>query len=248
MNVSDTLVLLLQTGFVLLVVLAIGAFARRSPALQSTLYRLGIVAVLALVIGSPWLRERPRPVVPVEWTPSFATATVSTHEPATPAAAIGIVAPTAVAPTPIHPLDLLVGFWLTGVAVLTLYLGLGFFKLARMRRACREVTEPEVLAVLEETCRLAKRPIPALLEGEVVGNPFVAGICKPAIYLPVGWHQGLDREVLQAVLRHEVAHVANGDLKWNLVHRLACIALWPQLLLWLLRKPMNAASEQLCDR
>ncbi|MEZ0327097.1 MAG: M56 family metallopeptidase [Fimbriimonas sp.] len=255
MNASDTLVLLLQTGFVLLVVLAAGFLARKAPAFQSSLYRLCIIAVLALAIGSPWLNERPKPVVPIQWAP--ATATVTIAQPT----AVKAPEPVAHAETPaptdatvtttsdlVNPFDWLAMIWMAGVALLSVHLGLGYQALARIRRSSRTITDPSTLELLKRTAMQAGTSTPLLLESSTVSNPFVAGIRHPAIYLPEDWHKEVDRETLQAVLRHEMAHITNGDLKWNLVHRVACIVLWPQLLLWLLRKPMSAASEQLCDR
>jgi hypothetical protein len=87
-----------------------------------------------------------------------------------------------------------------------------------------------------------------VVEGESVSNPFVAGILRPTVFLPSGWAKTQSPDVVQAVLHHEVAHIANGDLRWMLLYRLMCIALWPNLLIWILKKPLAGAAEELCDR
>ncbi len=249
MNASDLLVLMLQTGFVLLLVLAIGLMARRVPALQSLIYRLGIVAVLALVIASPWLRERPSPVVPVAWVSTTLSVAVSQPTP-TPLAEVNssvMHVPSAV-PATIQVMDWLAGIWLVGVLLLSAHLALGYLTLVRIRRSCRFIDDAAVQEVLSAAARDAKKTSPQLMEGPTVSNPFVAGILTPTIYLPANWHRQVDPDVLEAVLRHEIAHLAHNDLGWKLLHRICCIAFWPQLLLWMLRKPMSTASEQLCDR
>jgi len=45
-----------------------------------------------------------------------------------------------------------------------------------------------------------------------------------------------------------MAHISNQDLFFLLLHRVFSILLWPQLLLWTLRKPMLQTSEEVCDR
>ena len=251
MTVSNLFVLLLQTGFFLLVALAAGFAARRRPALRSAVYRLSIVAVLVLLIGSPWLRERAHPLVPLPSDPGFSTVSLTAApQPGAPAPAPSTPAATAPsdATTPIDPWSLVGPIWLVGSLLLLLHLGAGTLVLARVRAACRPVEGVEVRSALAEVSAQAGVAAPALVEGPRVGNPFVAGVLRSTLFLPPGWHRAVDEDVLRAVLRHEVAHIAQRDLRWSLLHRLACIALWPQPLLWLLRRPMLAASEELCDR
>lgn len=251
MTVSDLFVLLLQTGFVLLVALAAGFAARRRPALRSAVYRLSIVAVLVLLIGSPWLRERAHPIVPVPSDPGFSTVSLTPtpqHEARAPATSNSGATVPSNAPTPFDPWSLVGPLWLAGTLLLLLHLGAGTLGLARVRAACRLIEEVEVRNILAEVSAQAGIAAPALVEGPRVGNPFVAGVLRGTIFLPAGWCRAVAEDVLRAVLRHEVAHLAQRDLRWGLLHRLVCIALWPQPLLWLLRRPMMAASEELCDR
>ncbi len=87
-----------------------------------------------------------------------------------------------------------------------------------------------------------------MVEGSSVSNPFVAGVFRPTIFLPEGWVDGVDDDILSAVLHHEAAHIANGDLRWNMAYRISCAVLWPQPLLWLLQRRMSAVNEELCDQ
>lgn len=252
MNLSDALILLLQTGFVLMAALLVGLLARRVPAVRQGGYRLAIVAVAVLALGQPWLRERPTPVVPVRWSVPSTSVTVTPTEtddkPAPPKAPTAIaVSPPPAAPEPLDPIALWPWLWFGGVALLSAHLAAGYVCLARVRRGCRTVKAEEVWRILGKVAQQAGAPVPLAVEGEAVGNPFVAGVRRPTLYLPLGWAESMDSESLEAVLRHEVAHLANRDLLWSLLHRLLTIALWPQPLLWLLRRPMNAAAEELCD-
>jgi beta-lactamase regulating signal transducer with metallopeptidase domain len=257
MTVSTALVLLLQTSFVLISAFAFGYIFRARPALRVAIYRLSLLGVIALAIGSPWLNERPNPVVPVRWSTATTMVSVtqspakptsrSTHEETSTQERHVATAPSASVREPIRPLDTLPWLWLAGVAILTVHLAIGWIGLLAVRRRCRPIDDPQVLATLNEIAREAHLSTPRLFEGAAVGIPFVAGAIRPSIFIPRAWAREVDAEVLQAVLRHEVAHIANGDLRWSLVHRIASIPLWPQALLWGLRRPMLAASEELCD-
>ncbi|RYG33528.1 hypothetical protein EON81_17935, partial [bacterium] len=131
--------------------------------------------------------------------------------------------------------------WAGGAGLLSLHLLLGYASLFRLRRRCRTVALDDVLAPICAELHVRK---PMLVAGEEVTNPFVAGTIRPTVYLPA---RLLGTEELVPILRHEAAHLAGNDLRWSLLHRLALILLWPQPLLWLLKRPVEAASETLCD-
>jgi beta-lactamase regulating signal transducer with metallopeptidase domain len=256
-NVSTLLVLWLQSGFVLALALAACLVARRAPSLRLAIGRVSLLASIGLCLLLPWLGSRATPVVPIEWSPSAVTAVAKPPTKATPTPVPTVENITSSAapestfvspPTPADPLPWVVGIWALGATLLSIHLGLGYGALARIRRSARRVTDPQAQSLLQEAAKDAQVKLPWLLESENVGSPFVAGALRPAVYLPKNWATSVDPETLRAVLSHEVAHIANGDLRWSLFHRVLNIALWPQPLLWLLKRPMIAASEELCDQ
>jgi hypothetical protein len=89
---------------------------------------------------------------------------------------------------------------------------------------------------------------PALRQSAEDEGTFVAGAFRPTIYLPETLAESLTESELEAVLRHELSHVAHGDLQWGAVRRTLQIALWWHPLVWMIRRPMEAAAEELCDR
>jgi len=139
--------------------------------------------------------------------------------------------------------SLLAAAWATGMMLLLLWLGVCSAHLARLRRAACPVTfgpAPEILA------RLTPRP-PALLAHASVRSPFLAGLHRPAIFLPADHDALFDPAALRAILAHELAHLARRDNAWTLAARLLCALLWPQPLLWLLCRRLEQIGEEACD-
>jgi len=167
----------------------------------------------------------------------------------TPPASGGVASPSEPgrvpnAPSPLRLLaPALAVIWATGTTLLLLWLGVCAAHLARLRRAARAVTSgpaPEILA------RLTPRP-PALLAHASVRSPFLAGLRRPAIFLPADHDALFDPAALRAILAHELAHLARRGNAWTLAARLLCALLWPQPLLWLLCRRLEQIGEEACD-
>ena len=77
-----------------------------------------------------------------------------------------------------------------------------------------------------------------LLEGE--GQPFVAGLFRPALYLP---RQSRDAQRQGWVLSHEAAHLRRGHLWLKALGGLAVILYWFDPLAWALRRRLDEACE-----
>lgn len=110
--------------------------------------------------------------------------------------------------------------WPVGVAVVV---GFAYFqivgsgKVALKAMGAREVTphaEPELHAVLDRLCALAGMAKPRIAVAETdIPNAFAVGRSKKATHLCVtrGLVRRLDPTELEAVLAHELSHVAHGD-------------------------------------
>lgn len=256
MSAANLLLILVRSGSVLAAAGLLMAFARRHPALRVAASRWGLVGALLASLTVFHLGERPRPLVAIRADlPAFSAPVMSKIAPssstAKPAAALdaspSVTPPSGEARRPIDVWALLPPLWTAGSALLLAQLGLGAAALRRVRRRCR----PADSALQDRLAALAGEagvPTPLLLEGAGVAGPCVAGVARPAVLLPAGWAERTDGEVLDAVLRHEIAHVANGDLRWGLFARVVRAFLWPQPLVWLFRRSALAAEEEACDR
>ncbi len=220
-------------------------FLKRSPALRQAIIRASLVGCVALAAFSVWSFNQPpaslpRPSARVT-LPSLAAPAQASTLPSVMTRPTVESAPPATKFLPELPIALTV--WLVGVLVGSLYLGAGLVKLRRLKQQSRSWTSA---AFDNLAAQLGHRKV-AVRTGGHIRTPFVTGALRPTIFLPESLTVNPD-PTLELVLRHELAHVTNRDLGFLLLHRVLTIVLWPQVLLWTLRKPMLEASEEVCDR
>ncbi len=121
--------------------------------------------------------------------------------------------------------------WLGGLIWQMLRLCTGGLGLMRLRRASVPFAAPIDCAV-----RLAADE----------SGPSTFGILRPLILLPrsaAGWTAAR----LEAVLRHEAAHVARRDTLSQLIARLVCAFYWINPLLWLAARSLRREAEIAAD-
>ncbi|MBC8101815.1 MAG: M56 family metallopeptidase [Cytophagales bacterium] len=76
--------------------------------------------------------------------------------------------------------------------------------------------------------------------------PLLLGIRRPVILLPAAaasWNT--DR--LEAVLRHEMAHIRRGDWAWQFLSEVVVALYWWNPLVWRAARQLRAESEECCD-
>lgn len=134
--------------------------------------------------------------------------------------------------------------WAAGAAVGGAWLALGVWGLRRVRG------RPASSSTVEEVGRLALRwPIraaPEVREADV-DAPQVIGLRRPVLLLPLRFAETLAPAEREAVLLHELAHVARADFGWNLAQRLTLALLWPHPVAWLLYRRLRREREIRCD-
>ncbi|MBV9550547.1 MAG: hypothetical protein JO256_12845 [Alphaproteobacteria bacterium] len=128
---------------------------------------------------------------------------------------------------------LLLALWLAGFAWQMLRLVVGGLGLVRLRRASTDFS-----AQIATGCavRLSRREV----------GPSTFGIVRPVVLLPRS-AQSWPPARLEAVLRHEAAHVARRDALSQFIARLVCTVFWPNPLLWLAARSQRRAAEIAAD-
>ena len=134
--------------------------------------------------------------------------------------------------------------WAAGAAAIGAWLALGGYRLGRLR------TRPAAVELIEDVRRLASRwktPPSAEVREADVDAPQVIGLRRPVLLVPRHFTERLAPAEREAVLLHELAHVARGDFGWNLLQRLMLAALWFHPAAWLLHARLRREREIRCD-
>ncbi|WP_162823818.1 cytochrome c oxidase assembly factor Coa1 family protein [Lysobacter sp. TY2-98] len=144
--------------------------------------------------------------------------------------------------------SVLVALWLAGVlAVLVWRLG-GWRYVDRLDRV-QWVALPDSLQARVDQLRVAlriTRDVSVRLADEVL-VPFTARLVKPVIWLPSELLRRLPTAQLEALLAHELAHVARLDWLWNGVQCVVEALLFFHPAAWWLGRRIRLEREHACD-
>jgi HEAT repeat protein/beta-lactamase regulating signal transducer with metallopeptidase domain len=150
-------------------------------------------------------------------------------------------------PAPIRPSTILLVVWSAGAVVLLLRLVRSVASVRRLLRGARPCDEPQLEAkVASLASRLGIRRRVRLLTSDPITIPFTTGVLRPVVALPRGT-SAWDADKLEAVLLHELAHVARIDLWTSFAAHVACAAYWFNPLVWLAARRMRIEGERACD-
>ena len=143
--------------------------------------------------------------------------------------------------------EMVVGVWGVGALALLGWLFFCQLHLVRLRRRSQRVDEGAAAVLLQHLCEVFQVNAPLLRVSAQVRTPFLAGLWRPAIFLPADYERQFDGPALRAILAHELVHAARRDCAWNLLARLAGVVGWVQPLVWILGRRLEQASEEMCD-
>ncbi len=117
----------------------------------------------------------------------------------------------------------------------------------RLERNSDAIDDPQALARLHTFARAAQlRTTPRLAESELLSVPVTFGTKDPSILLPATWREWEPAE-LDAVLAHEISHVARRDAlteRLTLLHR---AIFWFSPLSWWLDRRLAELAEEASD-
>jgi beta-lactamase regulating signal transducer with metallopeptidase domain len=138
--------------------------------------------------------------------------------------------------------------WLAGSGLVALYILLGYLALARFRRHAVPLADSGLLRRIERLAsRLRIRRPVRVLQSERLKTPAAFGILQATIALPARFDQQFPEQQQDAILTHELAHLAAADPAWHLAANLLTALLWWQPAVWLLRHRLQLASELAAD-
>jgi beta-lactamase regulating signal transducer with metallopeptidase domain len=141
-------------------------------------------------------------------------------------------------PTPLVFLAYLGGLLMVGGRLL-----LGLFMLRRWTKGARDVTDPDWLAAFARVRGADDRT--RLMVSDAVPSPLSWGWRRPVILIDP---DTLDEpEEADAILAHEMAHVARRDWVALMLTRVAAAAFWFNPIVWLLEREIVQQAEEAAD-
>lgn len=213
--------------------------ARRSAAERSLVAHLGLAAVLLLPIATAFLPavelSAPTPIVAVTGTSDTPLSPTAVPTPGAAPAATPIDRPRWVALTYAAPAALLLGLLLLAVV-----------RLDALKRRSRILADPRWHAALAGAQqRLGFKHGAVLLVSPEVAAPVSWGFVRPTILLSAAAEA--DPRHAEAMITHELAHVARFDWLKLLAGRLAVALFWFNPLVWLLARRCHDLCEEAAD-
>jgi TonB family protein len=209
----------LQIGLLIGVAAAAPALLRlASPKAKLAYWYLLLAACLLLPLVRPW---RPQAIA---GNVTMTTTVIATSAPAAPARRT------------IAPVEIALAIVVFGTLCRLFWLGVGFYRLRRLRLASRPIAAP--------------LPWPSAAElriGDAVASPVTFGLRRPVILLPAQF-PSLDWRAQQAILCHELLHVDRADWAFTIAEELVRAAFWFHPAIWWLLGEIQLAREQAVDR
>ena len=138
--------------------------------------------------------------------------------------------------------------WLVGALLFSLKLVGGYLALRRLRtRHVRPFPEALQICAVELRRRLGLKREVGLFTSSLAQVPFVSGVLKPVILLPVSVVTGLTPKELEFVIIHELAHVKRWDYPVNLLQGVAETLLFYHPVVWWVNRVIRQEREHGCD-
>jgi beta-lactamase regulating signal transducer with metallopeptidase domain len=141
----------------------------------------------------------------------------------------------------------LVALWAGVALVLLVEVARSRFRLRRLATGAWRIHDPawwRAAARIGSTLGL-RRPVLLMVTART-SVPLTWGWRAPVVLLPADAHRW-PAERREAVLVHELAHVARGDALGHDIARLVAALFWPNPLVWIALRGMRSERERACD-
>lgn len=139
--------------------------------------------------------------------------------------------------------------WLSGVIFFAAIAMVRAVRFARQLRADRQRFDPDEeqqLVALAATIGINPTRVTGWLTSAQT-TPGVSGIFRSRIHVPRELLHSLSPDETEAVLLHELAHVARRDNLWRLLQTAIVCVCWFHPLVWWLHRRLILESERACD-
>jgi beta-lactamase regulating signal transducer with metallopeptidase domain len=145
-------------------------------------------------------------------------------------------------------IPLIVTIWVLGMALFLLKLlsGISYTYIVRNRHNF-PVDEYWVEKMEDLKTKLGIQKSIDLLESALVRSPVMVGHLKPVILFPIGVINRLNPQDVEAILAHEIAHIARHDYVFNILQSLVEALFYYHPAVWWLSTQVRNERESACD-
>ena len=147
-----------------------------------------------------------------------------------------------------HVADILAFVWLAGSLVLAGYVFASNFRLWRIIKSVRPLTDQSILDLLEDCKRQAGvETILGIIVTDKVKSPALFGFIRPRLLLPVGVIETHSAKELRHIFLHELSHLKRCDILLGWITTLLLVIHWFNPLVWYAFYRMRQDRELACD-
>jgi beta-lactamase regulating signal transducer with metallopeptidase domain len=140
-----------------------------------------------------------------------------------------------------------IGVYVAVILILLTRFVVGVVLGLRLIRNARKICAPRVCTRLASRARASGLAfIPQAAETEWIAVPVTMGVLRPRILLPEDWREWDDTK-LDAVIAHEISHVARRDALTQRISLFHCAIFWFSPLAWWLDRNLANLAEQASD-
>lgn len=142
--------------------------------------------------------------------------------------------------------EIVSALYLAIMLFLLLRIGVGLAFAVGLARSSSEITDPELSRLADLAQRYKVNTVPRIFESGSICVPLTMGILHPLVLLPANWREWSDAK-LDAVLEHEVSHIARHDALTHMLSLLHRAIFWFSPLAWWLHRHLEGLAEQASD-
>ena len=145
-------------------------------------------------------------------------------------------------------LPLIVTIWLVGMGFFLLRLIGGFAYVYYLKNnKVKAVTDYWQLKADALREKIPVKKSIAIFESTLIKMPMTIGYLKPVILLPIGLINHLSLAQTEAVLAHELAHIARKDYLFNILQSVMEVLFYFNPAVWLISSHIRRERENCCD-
>jgi beta-lactamase regulating signal transducer with metallopeptidase domain len=144
--------------------------------------------------------------------------------------------------------DVLALVWLSGALVLAAYVFASNFRMWRIVKSVRPLTDQRILELLED-CKveMGVQTILGIVVTDRVKSPALFGFVRPRLLLPEGIIETRSVKELRHIFLHELSHLKRHDIFFGWVTSVLLVIHWFNPLAWYAFYRMRQDRELACD-